>query len=718
MPPVEESIGTYVDNLIKQNKVIVFSKTTCPFCEKVKELFKTLKVEFVTIELDRVENGNEIKSYLISKTKQKTVPNVFINGNHIGGYDDTIKAHKQGTLARMLNADEIVINSQIVKPRPDESIEAFFNDLIKNHRVVIFSKTTCPFCAKVKDLFNSLNESYASLDLDEIERGTEIRDFLFEKTGQKTVPNVYVNGVHLGGCDSTYAAHTEGRLAKILNKEQVKDTTVYDYDLVVIGGGSGGLACSKAAAGYGAKVACLDFVKPTPIGTTWGLGGTCVNVGCIPKKLMHQSALLGEALHESKEFGWQTPDKIKHNWDTMKDNIQSHIGSLNWNYRVQLRDKKVEYINAFGEFIDAHRLLVTDKKNKTKEITAKNIVVAVGGRPKYPSDIKGAAEHCITSDDLFSLKYNPGKTLCVGASYVSLECAGFLKGIGLDVTVMVRSILLRGFDQQMANLIGDYMEKHHVKFIRGAVPVEITKIKDGQPGELLVKYKNEKNEILQETFNTVVLAVGRDPCTKDLKLEKAGVKLNPKTQKIITTFEQTNVDNIYAVGDVIEETSANGRVLELTPVAIKQGQLLARRLFDNSDCKMDYYAVPTTVFTPLEYGAIGYSEEEALDKFGSENIEVFHVNFWPLEWTVAHKPHDVCYAKLICNKADKERVVGFHVAGPNAGEITQGYAVAMKLRATKKDFDMTVGIHPTCSETFTTLNITKNSGKDIGGAGC
>jgi len=270
----------------------------------------------------------------------------------------------------------------------------------------------------------------------------------------------------------------------------------------------------------------------------------------------------------------------------------------------------------------------------------------------------------------------------------------------------------------MANLIGDYMEKHQVKFIRGAVPVEITKIKDGQPGELLVKYKNEKNEILQETFNTVVLAVGRDPCTKDLKLEKAGVKLNPKTQKIITTFEQTNVDNIYAVGDVIEETSANGRVLELTPVAIKQGQLLARRLFDNSDCKMDYYAVPTTVFTPLEYGAIGYSEEEALDKFGSENIEVFHVNFWPLEWTVAHKPHDVCYAKLICNKADKERVVGFHVAGPNAGEITQGYAVAMKLRATKKDFDMTVGIHPTCSETFTTLNITKNSGKDIGGAGC
>jgi pyruvate/2-oxoglutarate dehydrogenase complex dihydrolipoamide dehydrogenase (E3) component len=160
-------------------------------------------------------------------------------------------------------------------------------------------------------------------------------------------------------------------------------------------------------------------------------------------------------------------------------------------------------------------------------------VVAVGGRPKYPEDIKGAMENCITSDDLFSLSYNPGKTLCVGASYVSLECAGFLKGIGLDVTVMVRSILLRGFDQQMANIIGDYMEKHEIKFIRGSVPVEITKIKEGEPGELLVKYKNDKGEIVEEIYNTVVLAVGRDPCTKDLDLDKVGVKLNPKYKNLI-----------------------------------------------------------------------------------------------------------------------------------------------------------------------------------------
>ncbi len=178
-----------------------------------------------------------------------------------------------------------------------------------------------------------------------------------------------------------------------------------------------------------------------------------------------------------------------------------------------------------------------NKNKKVKEITAKYICVATGGRPKYPEDIKGAKEYTITSDDLFSLPYNPGKTLCVGASYVSLECAGFLKGIGLDVTVMVRSILLRGFDQQMANMIGDYMENRAgVKFIRGSVPVEITRIKEGEPGELLVKYKNEKGEILEEVYNTVLLAVGRDPCTDQIGLDTVGVKLNPKYVEFSTSL--------------------------------------------------------------------------------------------------------------------------------------------------------------------------------------
>lgn len=723
MPPIEVSVGEYVEKTIKENRICIFSKTTCPFCVKAKELLQSLSdLDQHIVQLDVVDNGAEIKEYLVSKTKQSTVPNIFINGLWIGGFDNLKKIHAEGRLAGLVSTEAPVAESGL-KPAANETVETFVDNLIKNNKVVIFSKETCPFCVKVKELFGSLNENYVAIEVDKLNEGAGIRDYLFEKTGQKTFPNVYVKGKHLGGSDSTLNAHTSGRLATLLSEEAQKvDDTTYDYDLVVIGGGSGGLACSKKAALLGAKVACLDFVVPTPTGTQWGLGGTCVNVGCIPKKLMHQSALLGEALSESRDFGWATPEKIAHSWETMKNNIQDHIGSLNWAYRVELRDKKVEYINAYGEFIDEHKLLLTKKNKKTQEITAKNIVIAVGGRPKYPEGLIGAEENTITSDDLFSLSYSPGKTLCVGASYVSLECAGFLKGIGLDVTVMVRSILLRGFDQQMADKIGEYMEKHGVKFIRSAVPTEIVKVKAPEegvaPGEYIVKYKTNDGKILEETYNTVVLAVGREACTDKLNLDKAGVKVNPKNKKVLTTFEQTNVDHIYAIGDAIDETSAGTNATELTPVAIQAGQLLGKRIFGNSDVKMDYYNVPTTVFTPLEYGAIGYSEEDAIAKFGEENIEVYHQNFWPLEWTVAHKPHDVCYAKLICNKADKERVVGFHVAGPNAGEITQGYAIALKLRATKNDFNNVIGIHPTNSEIFTTMNITKASGGDIAGAGC
>ena len=238
----------------------------------------------------------------------------------------------------------------------------------------------------------------------------------------------------------------------------------YDYDLLVIGGGSGGLACSKQAAELGKRVAMLDFVKPSPAGSKWGLGGTCVNVGCIPKKLMHQAALLGEATHDAPSFGWTGVDKPAHDWNTLVSNVQNHIKSLNFGYRVEMRNKNVKYINALGKFVGPHRVQTTDKKGKVAEITAARIVVAVGGRPK-PIPCEGG-ELAIDSDDMFSLSKAPGKTLVVGASYVALECAGFLTGLGFDTTVMVRSILLRGFDQDMAGRIGDYMEKRGTKFIR------------------------------------------------------------------------------------------------------------------------------------------------------------------------------------------------------------------------------------------------------------
>ncbi|KAM9361722.1 thioredoxin reductase 3 [Symphorus nematophorus] len=581
--------------------------------------------------------------------------------------------------------------------------------LIDSNQVMVFSKSYCPYCVKVKDLFKELKVECNVVELDLIEDGTNYQEMLLEMTGQKTVPNVFINKTHLGGCDKTMQAHKDGSLQQLLSGEN----EAYDYDLIVIGGGSGGLACSKEAAILGKKVMVLDFVVPTPKGTSWGLGGTCVNVGCIPKKLMHQTALLSTAMQDARKFGWEFDESVKHNWDTMKTAVNNYIGSLNWGYRVALRDKNVNYVNAYAEFIEPHKIKAINKRGKETFYTAAQFILATGERPRYLG-IPGDKEYCITSDDLFSLSYCPGKTLVIGASYVALECGGFLAGLGLDVTVMVRSILLRGFDQEMANRAGEHMEEHGVKFLRKYVPTKIEELEAGTPGRLKVTAKStETDEIIEGEYNTVLIAVGRDACTDKIGLDKAGVKVNPKNGKIpVNDEEQTSVPHIYAIGDILE-----GK-WELTPVAIQAGKLLARRLYAGSKVKCDYINVPTTVFTPLEYGACGLSEERATELYGLENIEVFHSLFWPLEFTVPGRDNNRCYAKLICNKLDNERVIGFHYLGPNAGEVTQGFGAAMKCGATKEQLDGTIGIHPTCAEVFTTLEVTKRSGGDITQAGC
>ena len=438
------------------------------------------------------------------------------------------------------------------------------------------------------------------------------------------------------------------------------ETHKFDYDLIVIGGGSGGLAASKEAARFGRKVAVCDFVTPTPVGTTWGLGGTCVNVGCIPKKLMHQAALLGEAQKDSADFGWPEtdPNERKVDWAKMVESVQMHIGSLNWGYKVQLRDKKVKYLNEYAAFEDPHTLKTVNKKGKESRVTAKDFIVCTGGRPRYP-DIPGAKEFGITSDDIFSLPYNPGKTLFVGASYISLECAGFLRGIGCEsVTVMVRSILLRGFDQQMADRIGEHMEEDGVNFIRECVPVKLERIEEGAPGKIKVTAKYKDGTDFEDVFDTVCFAIGRDAETAKIGLDKAGVEINSKNGKIVADAgEKTNVDNIYAVGDVLDGKP------ELTPVAIQAGILLARRLCRISEEKMDYVNVPTTVFTPLEYGCVGLSEEDALAQYGEGDVEVYHKNFWPLEWALPKRPENICYCKLVCLKSQGEKVIGLHYLG-------------------------------------------------------
>ena len=449
---------------------------------------------------------------------------------------------------------------------------------------------------------------------------------------------------------------------------------------------------------------------------------------------MHQAALLGEAMTDSHSFGWrpnvpgleepmassdsdQPPQEVSikslvaHNWVKLVDKVQNHIKMANFNYRVNLRNKKVKYINAFAELTDPHTIKATDKKGVETIYTSDKILIATGERPRYPSDCPGAREYGITSDDLFSLPYSPGKTVVVGASYVALECAGFLRGLGYDVTVMVRSILLRGFDLDIAEKIGSNMAEDGVTFLRPCVPTSIEEIEaatETSAGKLKVtgKMLNDDTQVTIEC-NTVIFAIGRDPCTDKIGLKEVGVNVDGKTGKIpVNALEETNIPNIYAVGDILQNR------LELTPVAIEAGKLLVARIFGGQNRLCDYAYAPTTVFTPIEYGCVGYSEEKAIEVFGKENVDVYHSALRPYEWALTGRSVNACWAKLVVLLSENERVVGFHFLGPNAGEVTQFAALSLKLGAKKEDFDHLIGIHPTSAESFNSLTITRSSGQD------
>ncbi len=308
---------------------------------------------------------------------------------------------------------------------------------------------------------------------------------------------------------------------------------------------------------------------------------------------MHNAALIKETIDsDAKAFGISRPNDngeslSTHSWETMRENVQNHIKGLNFKYRVTLRENSVTYLNKLAKFKDEHTLEVTDKRGTTSEITAARFLIATGGRPTA-LECEGG-ELAISSDDIFSLEKSPGKTLCVGASYISLECAGFLAGLGYDTTVAVRSILLRGFDRECADKIGSYMEDHGVKFKREVVPTKLEKI-DGD--RIQVTFSDDS----QDVYDTVLVAIGRSADTEKLGLENVGIKANSRNGKIPCVNEQTSCPHIYAIGDVMENCP------ELTPVAIQAGLSLSRRLFSGSKEPMDYKNVCTTVFTPLEYG--------------------------------------------------------------------------------------------------------------------
>ncbi|KNH04015.1 thioredoxin reductase [Perkinsela sp. CCAP 1560/4] len=510
------------------------------------------------------------------------------------------------------------------------------------------------------------------------------------------------------------SSYLSGLFSPIILNPEILPTgklAAFTYDLLVIGGGSGGLACAKRASEHNIDVAVCDFVTPSAtLGTKWGLGGTCVNVGCIPKKLMHTAALCGETLHTfAPKYGWVSDQPARCDWGTLRENVLMHIKSLNFGYNVELRQKGVFYHNALASFdpIDTHTVHLRDARGEVKSVTARHIVLAMGGRPTIPLDCPGAREHCITSDDLFRLEKDPGKTCVIGASYVALECAGMLAGIGRSTTVLMRSIPLRGYDRDMSEKVTSFMEEvSGVRFVKGVVPIRVEF--DAAQGKRVVYWRSADGSEAHDLFDTVLFAIGRTPETKNMNLP---VELHPRSGKVIVDSTlRTSIPHIYALGDILHGG------LELTPVAIYQGVQLASNICLSNHREISMDKVASTVFTPLEYGFVGLSEEDAIEKYGEANIEVFHMKFNPLEWTVPHFGRDRCYTKVIVDTTD--RVIGFHILAPNAGEITQGIAIAFRAGVTKAMLDETIGIHPTVAEEVTNLSVTKRSGVDPSKGNC
>lgn len=466
-------------------------------------------------------------------------------------------------------------------------------------------------------------------------------------------------------------------------------STNNNYDLIIIGGGSGGISAALEASKYNKKIALFDYVTPSPLGTTWDLGGACVNVGCIPKKLFNYASNLGYiADTQMKIFGWESVPLI-FNWNILTKNVHDYIKSLNFKYKNDLKDNNIDYYNLYAKFIDKNSIEASNDKGVNKIFTGNNFIIATGQRPKY-LDIPGAKEYGITSDDLFTLQQPPNDTLIIGGSYVGLECGSFLKLLGYNVTIVYRGMFLKNLDQEMVNILMKQIDLNIIE-------TNITKI------ELV----NDKKRVFYNSeyidVDTVIFAVGRQPQTFNLNLDKIGVNIDLNTGKIITENEQTNIPNIYAVGDIIKNA------VELTSVAVRMGKLLSRRLFNNSTEILDYNYIPSCVFSaPLEYAFVGFSEEKAKIKCDNK-IEIYHQYTDLLEWSLVGQKN-TCYLKLICDKNNNNKIIGLHIISPNASEIIQGYVLAIQMGATINDLNKIIGIHPTFSETIIGLNITKASG--------
>ena len=456
--------------------------------------------------------------------------------------------------------------------------------------------------------------------------------------------------------------------AQNLKKLKGKKMSEYNYDLITIGAGSGGVRASRLAGGYGAKVAIVEELRE---------GGTCVLRGCVPKKLLVYGSHIQEEVSDAEGYGW-TVDGLKHNWERMIDAKNTELDRLHGIYVNLLKNANVERFHGRGIIVDEHTVSVDGK-----HITAERILMAVGGWPSTP-EIPGI-EYVISSNEALDLRERPDRILVVGSGYIAVEFAGIFNSFGSRVDLVFRADqVLRGFDKDIRSTLTDEMTKKGINIISEVLPEKIEKSDAG----FRVYLSNKKNIEVDQ----VLYATGRSPNTQGLGLAEAGVDLTENGAIKVNEWNQSSVESIYAVGDVTDR-------INLTPVAIAEGRAFSETIYNNNPMKTDYNDVPSAVFSQPPIGSVGLAEHEAKEIYN--DIDVYISGFRPMKYTMTNNTERGLQKLIVDRKT--QRIVGAHMIGLDAAEIIQGIGIAVKMNATKADFDATIGIHPTAAEEFVTM---------------
>ncbi|KAI9688482.1 MAG: Glutathione reductase [Bathelium mastoideum] len=460
-----------------------------------------------------------------------------------------------------------------------------------------------------------------------------------------------------------------------------------ECEYLVIGGGSGGLASARRASGiYGAKTISIENKR---------LGGTCVNVGCVPKKITWNAADIAETLHDAKAYGFSFKETAPFDWNTFKHKRDAYVRRLNGIYESNLGKDKIEYIHGHARFLSPKSVEVKLDDGTRQTINAKKVLIAVGGRPSL-IDVPGA-ELGITSDGFFELEQQPKRVAIVGAGYIAVEMAGMFHALGTETHLFIRQdTFLRTFDPMVQEkVLAEYKRQGIIIHTRSSQ--QSVRAIEGRPGWKTLAYTDAagKGEL---DVDCVLWAIGRTPEIDDLGLDSTGVKTNEKGHITVDEYQNTNVSDVFALGDVCD------RGFELTPVAIAAGRRLADRVFGGqANAKLDYENIPSVVFAHPEVGALGLTEPEAREKYGDDQVKCYNTNFTDMYYAMmdAEQKSPTSY-KLVC-VGKEERVVGLHILGVGSSEILQGFGVAVKMGARKRDFDSCVAIHPTSAEELVTL---------------